>query len=114
MLTVTGSDLRMMVSTAEPGTEDAERLALLLVLGTQTLVGERAAPSGRARSRCRPHLGCGHGQRAGEAPTAVDGAPTAQGVRPYGNAAVPTARERWWAAAGGRRPDASPHACTGR
>jgi hypothetical protein len=27
-----------MVFTAEPGTEDAERLALAVVLGTQTLV----------------------------------------------------------------------------
>lgn len=27
-----------MVQTAEPGTEDAERLALLTVLGTQDLV----------------------------------------------------------------------------
>lgn len=39
VLTVAGSDLRIMVYTAEPGTEDAERLALLTVLGTQTLVG---------------------------------------------------------------------------
>lgn len=31
-------DLRAMVRTAEPGTEDAERLALAVVLGTQTLV----------------------------------------------------------------------------
>ena len=37
-LTVAGSDLRIMVYTAEPGTEDAERLALLTVLGTQSLV----------------------------------------------------------------------------
>jgi hypothetical protein len=28
-----------MIYTAEPGTEDAERLALLTVLGTQALVG---------------------------------------------------------------------------
>jgi len=28
-----------MVYTAEPGTEDAERLALAMVLGTQTLAG---------------------------------------------------------------------------
>jgi hypothetical protein len=28
----------IMVYTAEPGTEDAERLALAIVLGTQTLV----------------------------------------------------------------------------
>lgn len=39
VLTVEGSDLRIMVYTAEPGTEDAERLALVTVLGTQSLVG---------------------------------------------------------------------------
>ncbi|MDL2075024.1 helix-turn-helix transcriptional regulator [Streptomyces sp. GXMU-J15] len=39
ILSVAGSDLRIMVYTAEPGTEDAERLALLGVLGTQSLVG---------------------------------------------------------------------------
>lgn len=39
VLTVAGSDLRIMVYTAEPGTEDAERLALLTVLGTQDLAG---------------------------------------------------------------------------
>jgi len=39
VLTVTGSDLRIMVYTAEPGTEDADRLALLTVLGTQELTG---------------------------------------------------------------------------
>ncbi|MBQ1088796.1 helix-turn-helix domain-containing protein [Streptomyces sp. B93] len=38
VLTVSGSDLRIMVYTAEPGTGDAERLALLGVLGTQALV----------------------------------------------------------------------------
>lgn len=38
VLTVSGSDLRIMIYTAEPGTEDAERLALLTVLGTQALV----------------------------------------------------------------------------
>lgn len=37
-LTVAGDDLRIMVYTAEPGTEDAERLALAIVLGTQSLV----------------------------------------------------------------------------
>jgi transcriptional regulator with XRE-family HTH domain len=31
-------DLRITVYTAEPGTEDAERLALAVVLGTQTLI----------------------------------------------------------------------------
>lgn len=34
---VAGDDLRIMVYSAEPGTEDAERLALAIVLGTQTL-----------------------------------------------------------------------------
>ncbi|MFB8776759.1 helix-turn-helix domain-containing protein [Streptomyces broussonetiae] len=38
VLTVSGSDLRIMVYTAEPGTGDAERLALLGVVGTQALV----------------------------------------------------------------------------
>ncbi|MDX3769820.1 helix-turn-helix transcriptional regulator [Streptomyces sp. NBC_01707] len=39
VLSVAGSDLRIMIYTAEPGTQDAERLELLAVLGTQTLVG---------------------------------------------------------------------------
>ncbi|MGC0415878.1 helix-turn-helix transcriptional regulator [Embleya sp. AB8] len=38
ILRVAGNDLRIVVYTAEPDTEDAERLALLAVLGTQTLV----------------------------------------------------------------------------
>jgi transcriptional regulator with XRE-family HTH domain len=37
-LIVAVDDLRIMVYTAEPGTEDAERLALAIVLGNQTLV----------------------------------------------------------------------------
>ncbi|BCJ49842.1 transcriptional regulator [Actinoplanes sp. NBRC 14428] len=37
-LLVAQDDLRITVYTAEPGTEDAERLALAIVLGTQTLV----------------------------------------------------------------------------
>ena len=37
-LVVALDDLRITVYTAEPGTEDAERLALAVVLGTQTLV----------------------------------------------------------------------------
>ena len=37
-LIVAGDDLRMMVYTAEPGTDDAERLALAVVLGTQALI----------------------------------------------------------------------------
>jgi transcriptional regulator with XRE-family HTH domain len=38
VLSVAGPDLRIMVYTAEPGTKDAEQMALLAVLGTQTLV----------------------------------------------------------------------------
>ncbi|MGW1530519.1 helix-turn-helix transcriptional regulator [Streptomyces sp. NPDC002159] len=37
VLTVAGSDLRIMMYTAEPGTVDAERLALVTTLGMQTL-----------------------------------------------------------------------------
>ncbi|TQF69327.1 helix-turn-helix domain-containing protein [Rhodococcus spelaei] len=37
VFSVEGSDLRILVYTAEPDTEDAERLALLGVLGTQAL-----------------------------------------------------------------------------
>ena len=36
-LIVTQDDLRISVYTAQPGTEDAERLALAVVLGTQSL-----------------------------------------------------------------------------
>jgi transcriptional regulator with XRE-family HTH domain len=35
ILSVAGSDLRIMIYTAEPGSQDAERLALLAVIGTQ-------------------------------------------------------------------------------
>jgi transcriptional regulator with XRE-family HTH domain len=42
ILTVAGSDLRVMIFTAEPGTEDAERLALLTVLGTQAFSAVQA------------------------------------------------------------------------
>ena len=38
-LVVAGDDLRIMVYTAEPGTEDAARLELAIVLGTQSLIG---------------------------------------------------------------------------
>jgi transcriptional regulator with XRE-family HTH domain len=38
VLAVAGADLRVMVYSAEPGTADAERLALVAVLGTQALV----------------------------------------------------------------------------
>jgi transcriptional regulator with XRE-family HTH domain len=37
-LVVAGDDLRITVYTAEPGTQDAERLALAIVLGTQALI----------------------------------------------------------------------------
>jgi transcriptional regulator with XRE-family HTH domain len=40
ILIVSGDDLRIMVYTAEPGTEDAERLALAVVLGTQALADQ--------------------------------------------------------------------------
>lgn len=42
-LTVTGTDLRIMLYTAEPETADAERLELLAVLGSQPLVEEGQA-----------------------------------------------------------------------
>lgn len=38
-LMVAADDLRIIVYTAEPGSEDAERLALAAVLGTQSLTG---------------------------------------------------------------------------
>jgi transcriptional regulator with XRE-family HTH domain len=37
-LVVAADDLRIMIFTAEPGTEDAERLTLATVLGTQSLI----------------------------------------------------------------------------
>jgi hypothetical protein len=37
VLTVEGSGLRIVVYTAEPGTEDAEKLDLVRVIGLQTL-----------------------------------------------------------------------------
>src|SRR5260370_409298 len=37
-LIVAGDDLRITVYTAEPGTQDAERLALAIVLGIQALI----------------------------------------------------------------------------
>ena len=36
-LIVAGDDLRILVYTAEPGTQDAERLAVAVVLGTPAL-----------------------------------------------------------------------------
>jgi hypothetical protein len=33
-----GDDIRITVYTAEPGTDDAERLALAIILGTQELI----------------------------------------------------------------------------
>jgi transcriptional regulator with XRE-family HTH domain len=38
VLTVTGDDLHITVYTAEPGSEDAEKLDLAIVLGTQALI----------------------------------------------------------------------------
>lgn len=38
VLIVAADDLRIMIYTADPGTEDADRLAFAIVLGTQTLV----------------------------------------------------------------------------
>ena len=38
VLIVAGDDVRITVYTAEPGTVDAEKLDLAIVLGTQTLV----------------------------------------------------------------------------
>ena len=43
-LIVAGDDLRILVYTAEPGTEDAERLAVAVVLGTQALVHQSRSP----------------------------------------------------------------------
>ena len=43
VLTINGADLHIMIYSAEPGTEDAERLALLAVVGTQSLVGRVSA-----------------------------------------------------------------------
>jgi hypothetical protein len=40
-LVVAADDLRTMIYTAEPGTEDADRLALASVLGTQSLTAPR-------------------------------------------------------------------------
>lgn len=39
VLFVATDDVRIMMYTAEPGSQDAERLALAIVLGTQSLVG---------------------------------------------------------------------------
>jgi hypothetical protein len=35
---VAANDLRIMLYTAEPDTDDAEKLALAVVLGTQSLI----------------------------------------------------------------------------
>jgi hypothetical protein len=37
-LIVAADDLRIMIYTAEPETEDAERVSLAIVLGTQALI----------------------------------------------------------------------------
>jgi hypothetical protein len=49
MLTVAGSDLRIMIYTAIPGSVDAERLALITVLGTQSLTGDHRRADAAAR-----------------------------------------------------------------
>ncbi|UOE43713.1 helix-turn-helix transcriptional regulator [Agromyces larvae] len=46
ILVVTGDDLRIMMYTAEPGSADADRLQLAIVLGTQSLT-ETTQPTGR-------------------------------------------------------------------
>jgi hypothetical protein len=48
-LIVAADDLRVMIYTAEPETEDAERLALAIVVGTQSLIEPRQAASRRSR-----------------------------------------------------------------
>ncbi|MFE2735413.1 helix-turn-helix transcriptional regulator [Streptomyces sp. NPDC059349] len=42
ILDVAGTGLRIIIYTAEPGTQDAERLALLGVIGTQALAGQQS------------------------------------------------------------------------
>ncbi|MEW2131741.1 helix-turn-helix transcriptional regulator [Streptomyces sp. NPDC005435] len=44
ILSVAGSDLRVMVYTAQPGTEDAQRLELLMVWGTQRVEPQPPLP----------------------------------------------------------------------
>ena len=39
VLTVEGADLRVIAFTAEPGSSDAEKLALLRVIGLQAMSG---------------------------------------------------------------------------
>ncbi|MFD4259550.1 helix-turn-helix transcriptional regulator [Streptomyces sp. NPDC058534] len=51
VLGVAGHDLRIMVYTAEPDTADAERLALLTVLGTQELAERTPVTPAPAASR---------------------------------------------------------------
>ncbi len=48
-LVVAADDLRIMIYPAEPGTADAERLALAVVLGAQSLV-EQSGRNGRPRA----------------------------------------------------------------
>jgi len=43
-LIVAADDIRIMIYTAEPTTEDAERLGLAIVLGTQSLIDGAPAP----------------------------------------------------------------------
>ena len=51
---VATDDVRIMVYTADPGTDDAERLALAVVLGTQPLVDQPSGPAPSAPSVDRP------------------------------------------------------------
>ena len=50
LLRVEGNDLHVLVYSAEPGTEAAEKLRLISVLGTQSLVGGRQDTSSGSRS----------------------------------------------------------------
>lgn len=43
VLTVAGTDLRVVIYSAVPGTADADALALLRVLGTQTISQAKGA-----------------------------------------------------------------------
>ncbi len=66
VLGVAGSDLRIMVYTARPGTEDADRLALLNVVGHnchRVTFGAERWPG--PRETCRPGISPGRRNRRG-------------------------------------------------
>jgi transcription regulator MmyB-like protein/helix-turn-helix protein len=68
VLSVEGSGLRVIIYTAEPGTADAERLALLAVLGTQSLAGRPDAPDEPSQLGARHRAaGAGAGAEGDEA-----------------------------------------------